>query len=172
MTPEFSRHFALDSLGGEPREAHIEATVEECAALARRFDLIAIDALSATARLSKTATGYLATGRLETNVVQSCVATASPVPASVIEDFTIRFTDDAPTDADEIELEAGDLDEMTHDGSILDLGEAVAQTLALALDPFPRAPRAEEVLRAAGVVGEDDVERGAFAALKGLLERP
>ena len=38
--------------------------------------------------------------------------------------------------------------------------------MALALDPFPRAPGAEEALRAAGVIGEG--EAGPFGALAGL----
>ena len=51
-----------------------------------------------------------------------------------------------------------------------DLG-AVAETLALSLDPFPRAPDADAVLRAAGVLSEDEAVTGPFAALKGLKDK-
>ena len=46
---------------------------------------------------------------------------------------------------------------MEIEGGAIDLGEAAAETVALALDPFPRSARAAEVLRAAGVISEDDV---------------
>ena len=48
----------------------------------------------------------------------------------------------------------------------IDIGEAAAETLALALDPYPRAPDAGEALKAAGVKGEE--EAGPFAALAAL----
>ena len=51
-----------------------------------------------------------------------------------------------------------------------EIGEAVAQTLLLALDPYPRSPAAEAALREAGVKSEEEasVEASPFAALKGL----
>ena len=51
-----------------------------------------------------------------------------------------------------------------------DLGEAVAQSFALLLDPFPRSPNADAVLKAAGVKEEGEVGPfGALAALKDKL---
>ena len=59
------------------------------------------------------------------------------------------------------------------DGAI-DLGEAAAETLLLALDPYPRAPNADAVLREAGVKpeGEEEREPGPFAALAALKLNP
>ena len=37
---------------------------------------------------------------------------------------------------EEVELEADDCDEIEFDGTQFDLGEALAQSLALAIDPF------------------------------------
>ncbi len=54
-----------------------------------------------------------------------------------------------------------------HDGQAVDLGEAIAQTLGLAINPFPRAPNADEVLKAAGVMQAEDAS--PFARLKGLF---
>ena len=70
---------------------------------------------------------------------------------------------------EEIELDADDCDTIGYDGAAVDLGEAAAETLYLALDPFPRAPDADAKLKAAGVIGEG--EAGPFAALKGLRDR-
>ena len=55
------------------------------------------------------------------------------------------------------------------------LGEAVAQTLLLGLDPYPRSPAAEAALRDAGVKSEEEARAesspfAALAALKGKLE--
>ena len=47
----------------------------------------------------------------------------------------------------------------------IDVGEAVAETLSLSLDPYPRAPGAEEALKAAGVKSEE--EAGPFARWPG-----
>ena len=56
-----------------------------------------------------------------------------------------------------------------YDGAAIDVGEAVAETLSLSLDPYPRAPGAEEALEAAGVKSEE--EAGPFAALAGLRDK-
>jgi uncharacterized metal-binding protein YceD (DUF177 family) len=171
MTPEFSRPVRLDEIGGTPRAMSVTADEAERAALAQRFDLVEIIRLEASADLVRDGDIVMATGRLKAKVVQSCVASGNPVPASVAEAFTLRFVPiPASDDADEeMELGEGDLDEIFYEGSAIDLGEAVAQTLALALDPFPRAPDAEHALREAGVVPEEDA--GPFAALKALKDK-
>lgn len=170
MTPEFSRTFRLDELGGGPRAVSIEADEGERAALAARFGLIGIDGLKATAELARNGDTVTATGRLEGEVTQSCVASGEPVPARIAEDFALRFVPlRGESDAEEIELAESDLDELDYEGSSVDLGEAVAQTMALALDPFPRAPGAEEKLREAGVLGEEDAS--PFAVLKALKDK-
>jgi len=167
MEPEFPRPVRLDTIGTAPRRIEIAAEEGERAALAQRFGLIALDRLEAWAELTREGDAVIAIGALKAAAVQACVASGDPVPAEVAEDFALRFvpeTDEAPPE--EVELGETDLDEIFYAGSSIDLGEAVAQTLALALDPFPRAPGAEERLRAAGVLGEEDA--GPFAALKGL----
>jgi hypothetical protein len=48
----------------------------------------------------------------------------------------------------------------------------VAQSLGLALNPYPRSPEAEKMLKAAGVKSEEDVApTGALAGLKDLLAK-
>ena len=169
MTPEFSRSFKLDSLG-QPQDVVLEANPAECAALAARFSLESIAALSATVRIAPAPKGIEAHGRLTAHVVQTCVATGDPIPADIAQDFAIRFVaPDTEMAAEEVELSAEDCDVMEHDGQAIDLGEAVAQTLGLALDPYPRSAAAEERLRAAGVLREE--EAGPFAALAALKDK-
>lgn len=170
MTPEFSRPFRLDELGAVPRAVTIEADAAERAALARRFGLLAIDRLTAEAQLVREGDIVRADGTLAAEVVQACVASGDPVPAAITEGFSLRFVPAGNEhDAEEVELEESELDEVDYEGGAVDLGEAAAQTLALALDPFPRAPNADEKLRDAGVIGEEDA--GPFAALKALKDK-
>ena len=82
----------------------------------------------------------------------------------------LRFVAGAAAAPEEVELTADDLDLMPVDGGAIDLGEAVAETMALALDPFPRGPGAAAALKAAGVISEEEAKPlGALAGLKDKL---
>jgi uncharacterized metal-binding protein YceD (DUF177 family) len=172
VTPEFSRTIRIDTLGPGPRRVEIEANPEERAALAARFGLLAIDRLAAEAEVSRSGETVIAAGRLDSAVVQSCVASGEPVPATVAEDFRIEFRPqpEAVGPDEEVELGEAELDVVFYDGVAIDFGEAVAETLSLALDPFPRSPAAEAALREAGVKSEEEAraETSPFAVLKGL----
>jgi uncharacterized metal-binding protein YceD (DUF177 family) len=169
--PEFSRPFSMDTLGTEPRAIQIEADEAERIALARRFGLPAIHRLAAEAALTARGEIVVAEGRLRASVTQSCVATAAPVEAELDEPFRIEFRPE-PAQAgaeDEIELSESEMDVVFYDGAAIDLGEAAAETLSLSLDPWPRAPGADALLKEAGVKGEE--EAGPFAALAGLRDK-
>lgn len=173
--PEFSRPHRLDTIGAGERSISVEADEAERAALARRFGLIAIDSLTAEFAIRRDAVGVLAHGSLSGAVVQACSVTGDPVPAKIEETFDIRFLPepDAGTSAgaDEVELSEADCDTVFYTGGAIDLGEAAAETLALALDPFPRSPAAETALREAGVLSEDEDPTGPFAALAKLRKQ-
>lgn len=167
---EFSRPVALDSLGGAARQFAFEADEAERAALARRFGLLALDALSVEAQLVRDGREVRATGRVRAHSTQGCVATGAPVPAEVDAPFDLVFQPLVEGRPDEeIELGEAELDIVFYEGGAIDLGEAAAQTLALALDPYPRAADADEALRAAGVRSEE--EAGPFGALASLKDR-
>jgi uncharacterized metal-binding protein YceD (DUF177 family) len=161
---ELSRPFPLGLVGTAGRHEVIAATPAECAALAARFGIPAIAALRADLDLSAEADGaVLARGRLRAEVAQLCVVTLEPVEQVVAEDFTLRFLpanrepEDGPEEIDEIPTGPGD---------VADLGEAVAEQLALALDPYPRAPGAS-LPEVPGTAGSSP-----FAALAGLRRPP
>lgn len=172
-TPEFSRAIPLSEIGAATKPRHIAADQKERVALARRFGLLSLDLLEADVTLHPDGAGYLAEGILRGTAQQACVASGEPVPASVEENFRIRFVAEASYDADaEVELDADDCDTLFHDGRAIDLGEAVAESFALALDPFPRSPDADAALKAAGVKDESEAGPfGALAALKSKLEK-
>lgn len=171
MTPELSRPLRLDTLGSATRTIHVEADADERAALARRFALPAIGQVEADLECSRSGETVSVTGRLRAQVVQTCVASGAPVPATIDEEFRLRFLPQALLDqgGDEIELSEEDCDVIGYDGALIDLGEAVAETLALSLDPFPRAHDADATLRAAGVLSEEDA--GPFAGLRSLRDK-
>lgn len=171
MKPEFSRPVRIDTLGHAPRSLSLTADEAECRALADRFDLIAIEALDADVALVRTGDTVTATGRLRAKVTQSCVASGAPVEADVDSDFHILFTPPhaVGTAEEEVELSESDCDVIFYEGANIDVGEAVAESLSLSLDPWPRAPDAERILREAGVKSEH--EAGPFAALAALRDK-
>jgi uncharacterized metal-binding protein YceD (DUF177 family) len=104
----------------------------------------------------------IAHGHLSARVVQTCVISLEDFTATVEESFAVRFVPDGE-ESDNADPEA--LDEIPYTDGAIDLGEAAAEQLALALDPYPRAPDA--VLPDA----EAATEPHPFAALSSL-KRP
>lgn len=143
-TPEFSRHVRVDQIPAAGITLELSAKPAELAALAERFGLQSIDALRATVILKAIAGGALVRvdGKFFAQVVQTCVVTLDPVPALVEEAFSLTFgaaEPDEPGIEIELSLEEEDPPDPIVDGMI-DVGEAVAEHVALALNPFPRKP--------------------------------
>ncbi len=170
MSPEFSRRVALDTIGSSVRTVSIEANADERTALARRFDLVALDRLEASAEIAARGDSVEAKGRLTARVVQTCVVTDAPVESTIEEAFTLRFVEPAAfaAIAEEVELSDADCDVIETDDSAIDLGEAVAQSLGLALDPFPRAAAVADGTERVWKAG---TEASPFAALAALTPK-
>ncbi|HEV8014596.1 MAG TPA: DUF177 domain-containing protein [Stellaceae bacterium] len=164
-TPEFSRR--IDGLrlaaGGERFE--LAATAEERAGLAKRFALLTLDRLEAKVKLTPLAGGYYRlAAEFEAELTQACTITLEPLPGRIAEAFTLAY---GPTEeGGEIVLD-GDAEPVEPlDDGVIDIGEAVAQQLSLALDPFPRAPGTGLDVEA-GMTAEAPAE-SPFAALARL----
>lgn len=163
---ELTRWIAVRQCDG--RTAEIVANDAECAALADRFSLVAVNSLTAVLNLSRDGEKVTATGTLMADIVQSCAISGDDLPAQIREDVSLLFvpaTNDYAPD-EEVELEEAELDEIPYEGDRFDLGEAVAQSLALAIDPFATGPNAEEVRREVGLAEPE--KENPFAKLKGL----
>ncbi len=169
MTPEFHHLLAVDRVPPSGLDRLVVASAAECAALATRMAIPAVQALSCRFRLTQQADrSILGAGRLTARVVRTCVVSLDDFETEIVEDFRVRFVpaerlqDDA-TDPDEIDPESDD--EIPFEAGAIDLGEAAAEQLALALDPYPRKPGA--------VVPEEmpDAAASPFAALS-RLRRP
>lgn len=142
--PEFSRPIDLDRVGEGELRRDIAATPEECAALAKRFGIAAIGRLGARVRLRRERAGTVIrlSADIEAEVTQTCVVTLAPVQNRIQESFTLLYGDVPGGAAVDVEADEEDTVEPLPEGP-LDIGEAVAQELALALDPYPKAPGAE-----------------------------
>jgi uncharacterized metal-binding protein YceD (DUF177 family) len=163
---EFCRRIELDRLGASETTVDIAASAAERVALARRFALLALDRLEAQVTLVRLPGGLLRlSAALSADVVQECVATLEPVPSRVDERFMLLYGA-AQDETGEVMLsgEAELVEPLT--GAALDIGEAVAQQLSLALDPFPRAPGP-----AAAAAETGPSEAQSFAALAKWQER-
>lgn len=163
---EFPRFFDVRQCEG--KAVYLQADAAERAALAKRFGIVRIDRLEAEVVLHRQERSVDAKGTLSADIVQACAVSAEDLPVAVNEEIAIRFVPQTRTYApdSEIELSAEDCDEIEYSGSHFDLGEAVAQTLALAIDPFAVGPEAEEARKRPELNGQD--EHGPFAALKAL----
>jgi uncharacterized metal-binding protein YceD (DUF177 family) len=140
--PEFTRTVDSPRLVGRVAKHAISAVLEERTALALRFGLVAIDRLDSHVELELTVGGLVRlSATLTADVVQTCVVTLEPIPATVEDSFTI-FYSSGDDDSEAILNGDDDIIEPLPGGQI-DIGEAVAQQLSLVLDPFPRAPQAE-----------------------------
>jgi len=179
---EFSRLVAVEpgvEPGTEETAIEIEAGPEERAALAARFGLLSLDHLSATGVLHVFDDGHAARleARITADVVQTCVVTLEPVASHIEEDFAIPYTrrgmagtKGAAAREVQIQLEEEEEPEpITDDG--IDVGEAVAQCLGLALDLYPRAADADALMWSLGDVLEEGERKLPFAALAKLKRK-
>jgi uncharacterized metal-binding protein YceD (DUF177 family) len=166
MTDRFAHQLRLDQVRDGER-LDLVADEAERGAIAKRLDLASLDRLEAHVRLERTGDAVRATGRLLASLDQCCVVTGDPVAAHVDEPFAILFVPEPVAGPDEeVELGQGDLDVVFHDGAAIDLGGALADTLALSLDPYPRSAGAEAALKEAGVLSEE--QASPFAVLAKL----
>ncbi|WP_313804053.1 DUF177 domain-containing protein [Sphingobium sp.] len=169
--PEFSRPVRIDQLARHAQPLTITADAAEREALARRFHLLALDRLEADYALSEENGAIFARGHARAALAQPCVATGVAVPETIDTDFLLRFVKEGTDlpEGDELELDAEDCDTIGFDGLVIDIGEAVAETVALAMTPYPRSPEADGYLREAGVLSEE--QASPFAALLSLKDK-
>src|SRR4030095_4128767 len=166
MSQDFHQRLRLAQIRDGER-IDLVAGDRECGQIAKRLGLASLDRLEAHAVLARKGSEVRATGRIKAALAQHCVASGEPVPARGDEPFELVFLPEPKGGRDdEIELGAKELDVIFHDGAGIELGSAIADTLTLALDPYPRGPNADAALKAAGVLSEE--QAGPFAALAKL----
>jgi uncharacterized metal-binding protein YceD (DUF177 family) len=167
MSDRFCHELRLDQIRDGER-LDLVADDAERNAIARRLGLVSLERLEAHACLTRTNDIVRAEGRLLAALEQSCAITGDAVAAHVDEPFALLFTPEPPSAApdEEIELGEADCDTVFYDGAVIDLGSAIADTLALSLDPYPRSAGADAALKEAGVLTEE--QANPFAVLAKL----
>ncbi|EDL47731.1 DUF177 domain-containing protein [Erythrobacter sp. SD-21] len=137
----------------------IDTTAQERAALAKRFGVIAIEALTAKVDFAQKEDAVLVVGTFRATVEQPCAVTRDPLTYEVSEPFSLNFVPagllgDYEEDQ-EFELTAEDLDQIEYEGDVFDLGEAIAQELALAIDPYREGPEADALRAETGIESDE-----------------
>jgi hypothetical protein len=174
--PILSRPLKVDEIrDGEGGE--IVATGPELEAVAKLLDLVALDRLAFAYRIARGGGGrLLLTGTLNADAKQTCVVSLEPLEARLEVPVDLEFwpaellprperdTDDAGG--------AGVLDwpEAIRDGKI-DLGPVIYETLATALDPYPRRPEARFDWPQGDPQDGEGARSGPFASLAALKRR-
>jgi len=162
---EFSREIEIARIPTGGRPFAIAAEPAERAALAARLGVERIDRLVAEGTVRRHATEPLVTveGRLEAEVTQLCVVTLEPVTSRVEASLLRLFAPGPAPTVEEIVIDPLREEIEPLEGDRLDLGEVVAEELALALDPYPRAPGAALVIEhaTAGERGRHPARPGA-----------
>jgi uncharacterized metal-binding protein YceD (DUF177 family) len=171
VAPEFSHIVKLSAIGSAPLTGKLVANEEERSKLAQRFDLPKISTLIASFTLQSGEDRIGFVGQLESDLQQRCAITGESFQLRLREEFDIAFVPKLEIDnpQEEIELTEEDCDIVEYENGQLDLGEAIAQTLYLALEPFPRGPNADAVARKRLTSEEEAGPFGALAALKDKL---
>lgn len=154
-----SRPVNVERLPRDRAEVVVEATPQECAALAADFGIPAVRDLVGRFRLGGSLTRLQVTGTVDARVTQTCTVSLDPFEAPVHEAVDVVFTS-----ADALagtEAEDAEVPDPIVNGRI-DLGALTAEFLALGLDPYPRKP---------GITFEEPAPEdgpGPLAALRGL----
>lgn len=165
---EFSRVIDLRQITDAP--IVLEPTGDERRRLAGRFAISAVDRLRAEVTLVRDGEKVLASGRLVADIVQPCAISGEDFAVHVDEPIALRFVPPGHHAPDEeLEITADECDEIEFEGLTIDLGEAVAQSLALAIDPFAEGPEAERARIEHNLAG--DPSSGPFAALAALRKK-
>ncbi|MEP2103150.1 MAG: DUF177 domain-containing protein [Parasphingorhabdus sp.] len=170
-SPEMSQIVKLSDIGGAPLTGKIVATEAQRQALAKRFDLPTIASIVADYRLEAKEHEITFKGTIQSDLHQACSISGQPFPVAVAEDFNIVFVEktEIPPSEEEVELASEDCDVIEYEAAQIDLGEAVAQTLYLALDPYPRGPDSDAIAEKNGLKSEE--EAGPFGALAALKDK-
>lgn len=157
-----------------PQHLEVIADDAERAALALRFAIPEVRGL--TANLAFVAEGPVvsAKGKLRADLVQTCAVSGEDFPVRIEEALDLRFVPEADmvtgSEDEEIELSSDEPDEIGYDGESFDAGEAIAQSLGLAIDPYAEGPNADAARKAAGIIGED-APKGPLAEALAALKR-
>lgn len=173
----------LKDLEQGPVTIDMVATTEQCAAIAGRLSVEALNSLSGSITLEMPAhpnpmfdeAVIDVRGSLTARLTQICVVTLEPFETTVESEFHGVFSNTDPSeemaeDDDEGRAAVPDILGSIEEETIL-VGETLIEQLALEIDPFPRKPGAEFSGYSAGSSSSDEEKRESpFAVLEKLKD--
>jgi len=140
--PEFLFAVQLSVIGTDGNGARYDwkANADQRAALTARFGCVEIPRFEIKAMITPLRKDghYRVSGVVSALVVQNCVVSLTPVVCDFEEEIALLLFPEIESEALEPKFEDEEFE--TYLGNAVDLGEFGAIELALALDPFPRAP--------------------------------
>lgn len=146
--PILDAAFRVDQMPPAGKAISVVADAEQCAAMADLLGITTVEALRAELKAVKFRGGIRVEGRLTARITQPCVITFEPVVQDIDEPIDRVFLPDAdhhpaaaPGAEVFVDLEGEDPPDPL-DGPELDLAPLVTETLALSIDPYPRAANA------------------------------
>ena len=141
------------------------ASDKELKSLATRFNFLDVLSLSAELTICKSARDrWDVAGQLKGVVVQACCSSGVPLRETVdflIEERYVRSVGNQK----EVEVQVGVAEPLENEA--INIGELLAQSLAIAVTPWPRAPEAPETFTS----GEESTDH-PFAGLAALKRQP
>ncbi|QYO78151.1 YceD family protein [Devosia salina] len=171
--PIFDAVVRIDKLPAAGRSVSVEADEATREAIAKVMKILSVERFSAHLTVVPLRGGLRAQGHLDAAVTQSSVVSFEPVAETISEDIDRVFLP-APRDSQQptpgsevfVDLESDDFPDHI-DGPEVDLSALLLETLALALDSYPRLEG--ESLDNIGV-SLDEAEPGPFAKLARLKD--
>lgn len=172
--PAFSYPVKVGNISANAVTVRLEANGAELKALQGLWGVLEVQSLKAELQIARwKRDGVKVKGRVQAKIVQACVVTLEPVEAVIDEPVEAIFVPEgsrlariAANDSGEMILdpEGPDLPDM-FTGDTIDVGVAVTEHAALAIDPYPRKVGASFGERIESSE-KDDVRPNPFAALK------
>ena len=152
----------LGEIGPNGWAGDFVATQDQCAKIAERFEIPAVENLSAHVNALIDGDLIRVSGHIRANLKRICVVSLDPFKEDLDTDFEALFAEDVPL------IKDGAMEEDIEpiDRGRLDVFDIVAEQVGLNMNPFPRKP---------GVSG-DYVEKGdsgnhPFANLKNMIKK-
>lgn len=173
---EFSRIIETPDVPDSGLRRQIAATPDERRAVAERMGLVELASFSGELDVMRRSRGGIrVTGTLIAEFTQVCVVSldefSSRAELPVERTYVRHQGGTKPVDAIVIDPVVDDEPDLLIDDKI-DLGELLVETMALALDPYPRKPGAEFEAPSDDVSGQDKVHAdNPFAVLAKLNRR-
>lgn len=148
-----------------PNFFNFVASDKELKSLATRFKFLDVLSLSAELKICKSARDcWDVAGQLRGVVVQACSSSGVPLRETVdflIEERYVRSVGNQ----EEVEVHIGSAEPLENEA--INIGELLAQSLAIAVTPWPRAPEAKETYTSG-----EELPDHPFAGLAALKRQP